>query len=110
MEKKDVFHYLNGCQSSSERDESYEDYIFRRQFLPPHTANEKNHYTKSFPTKEQLQKLKKEKNIDSECFILKPGQLLFIDAGRLHIFRKMGITDIPETEKRKEHVSRIFAK
>lgn len=107
QQKIDVFNYLNGSNTKERRTRDYKDALAVRQFLPPHTVTEK-YYKKSFPTKKQLQRLKDEKNIDCKCFILKPKQLLFINAGRLHIFRKMGYTELPNTdpfhEVRKEYI------
>ena len=107
QQKEDVFHYLNGSNTKEKRTRDYKDALAVRQYLPPHTVTKK-YYTKSFPTKKQLQKLKDDKNIDCKCFILKPKQLLFINAGRLHIFRKMGYTELPDTdpfhELRKDYI------
>ena len=106
-QKTDVFHCLNGPNTKHKRTREFKHALTVRQFLPPHTVTE-NYYRKSFPTKKQLQKLKEEKSIDYKCFILKPKQLLFINAGRLHIFRKMGYTDLPDTdpfyELRKDYI------
>ena len=104
-----VFDYLNGhsCRSKEWKKNEYHHAMYCRQFLPPHNISK--FYSKTFPTKDQLKLLKKEHKIGCDCFILKPGQLLFINAGRLHIFRKMGFTPLPESdpfhEKRKKYIN-----
>ena len=97
-QKATVFSFLNSFPTPSSKSDlkSYKTSMHRRQFYEPHTASE--YYYKRFPTKNQLEQLKNEKNIDYKCFILKPGELLWINAGRLHIFRKMGNMELPKTD------------
>ena len=99
IQKRDVFLFLNGFQVPIDAvsSEKHKELIYQRQFIPPHAVSE-DFWIKSFPTTNQLQNLKDATGIECELLILEPSQLLFIDAGRLHIFRKMGYTKLPETD------------
>ena len=98
-QKTDVFSILNKVPRpvGAREQIKYDEVMELRQFKTPHDADD-NNYLKSFPTKEQLQILKDDKGIEYECLILEPGELLFIDAGRVHIFRKMSYKPLPETD------------
>lgn len=99
IQKRDVFLFLNDFQVPPDvaSMKKHEELIYERQFIPPHTVSQ-DFWIKSFPTKTQIQNLQEATGIKCELLILEPSQLLFIDAGRLHIFRKMGYTKLPETD------------
>jgi hypothetical protein len=111
-QKTDVFLYLNKVSrpGGAREQKKYDDVVGLRQFKTPHDVSDTN-YLKSFPTKEQLQMLKDDKNIECECLVLEPGELLFIDAGRIHIFRKMGYIPLPSTdpffERREKYIAEM---
>lgn len=95
-DKTKVFFHLNNVPKTAKEKKELLKAAYDRQFLGPHVVT--SNYQKSFPTKQQLTCLKEETGITCEILVLEPGQLLFIDAGRLHIFRKMSYNKLPPTD------------